>query len=194
MDDHVKFFTTTKYDRLGKWQDPILEAVHRAIPDAKATFVPLPQGNVGLWVTSAAFDSLKEPDREARVRAIVSSLGAGVVNLLSSFHLYTPAEVTKMDRTASFNECFQALQSRLSGPIRYRVFSNPSKHSIEIETPDGTLKAVVHFMDDFLDKIKGRNFHIVAGVLYENGLLTALSKLAGLRTLVVSANGVEEKT
>lgn len=121
MDDRVKFSATVKFDRLGKWQEPIVEAIHRAMPGAK-TYCALPQGNVGLWITSSAFENLQECQREERVREIISSLGRGVVDLLSSFHLYTPEEQAGFDRTAAFNECFQDVTSigiaLYSGQIR----------------------------------------------------------------------------
>lgn len=97
MDD-IRFERSVKVDKLGKMQQPILDAVSRALPGAAPAYAVLPFGNVALIVIWPGFENRDEPARENLVRdALLASLRINVSDYISGIHCWTPREADDIE-------------------------------------------------------------------------------------------------
>jgi hypothetical protein len=79
----IRFETSIKFDVLGKWQQPIIEAVKEALPGSEPGYTALPQGRAGLIVYWKGFKGRDVPERQEMVRNAVGSLGPEVAKKIS---------------------------------------------------------------------------------------------------------------
>lgn len=192
MSDDFHLDIETSFDSLGKWQQPMRNALLSAFPGSRVSYLALPNGVVGLLVISPSFAGQTQAERERRVRGILDTIGLGVEKLISVFHLLTPDENLNLDRQAAFQACYMALNTRLAGDIGFEIIPTKEMYSLEIKAPNQTLKAKVRFAEDFLDAVGGRDFNAAAGILFQAGLFDVLAKRHGSRFFVLHADGLEE--
>jgi len=93
----VTFEYTEKIDSLGKWQQPILDAIFARFPGSKPGFVPLPMGRAGLVVYWKGFHGHDVTERQAMVREPIAELGADALKRVAMIVTLTPEEAAEMN-------------------------------------------------------------------------------------------------
>jgi hypothetical protein len=87
------YLSSHKFDVLGTFQLPILDAIAKALPGADARYAPMPFGKVVLVVTYPGFENRDESQRKRLVRdSIIASLRINPSEYLSGIHCWTPTE------------------------------------------------------------------------------------------------------
>jgi hypothetical protein len=87
------FSSSGKYAVLRQYQQPILDAINKALPGAAAVYAPMPSGKVLLVVVYAGFETRNESEREELVRnSIIASLQINPQDYIAGFHCWTPRE------------------------------------------------------------------------------------------------------
>ena len=89
----VKAEATVTIDSLGKWQQPILDAVKAELHGAKASYTVLPFGRAGLVVYWPGFHGHDVTQRQKIVRDVVRKLSAAADKRISMVLALTPKEV-----------------------------------------------------------------------------------------------------
>lgn len=90
-----------KFGVLGKYQQPILDAISTALPGAAARYAPMPFGKVLLVVTYPGFENSDESVREHLVRnSIIASLRINPSEYLCGIHCWTPSEEAQANKSA----------------------------------------------------------------------------------------------
>jgi hypothetical protein len=84
---------SVKIDALGKWQKPIEDAVRSHFRGAKPSYVPLPNGHVGLVVSWSGFRGHDVAERQAMVRGAIADLGPTAARRISMIVALTPREM-----------------------------------------------------------------------------------------------------
>jgi len=92
----VKAEATVTIDSLGKWQQPILDAVKAELHGAKASYTVLPFGRAGLVVYWPGFHGHDVTKRQEIVRGVVRKLGAAADKRISMIMALTPKEVADL--------------------------------------------------------------------------------------------------
>lgn len=88
-----EFRRTAKFDILGRYQEPIREAVSKALEGAAVDYAPLPFGKVALVVVSPMFKSRSEDERrQLVVTSIIASLRINPDDYLAGILCWTPDE------------------------------------------------------------------------------------------------------
>ena len=93
----MKIDKAIKIRALGKWQQPILEAVKKGLPGSKVGYKVLPAGRAGLIVYWNGFDRHDIPDRQKTVRDVMKTLGPDVAKLVPLIVALTPEEAAGLD-------------------------------------------------------------------------------------------------
>jgi hypothetical protein len=86
-----KFEKTARYDALGRYQQPILDAVSKSLPGAASHYAPLPQGKPALVVVWPGFENRNDGDRKRLVQdSILAALLMGLTDYVAGIHCFTP--------------------------------------------------------------------------------------------------------
>ena len=89
-----------RFDKLGDYQQPMLDALSRALPGAAADYAPLPNGGILLLVTWPGFEGRDESARENLVRdSIMASLKIDSFKYISGIKCWTPSEADEIKAT-----------------------------------------------------------------------------------------------
>jgi hypothetical protein len=87
------FSSSAKYAVLGEYQQPILDAISKALPGAKAGYAPMPNGKVLLVVVYAGFETRNGSEREQLVRDfIIANLKINPQDCIAGIYCWTPRE------------------------------------------------------------------------------------------------------
>ncbi len=82
----------------GRYQQLVNELM-KSLPGASAHLVPLPQGNVALFVVSTHFENMSEDERKQQVQtAVIASSHVSAGDFFSGIHCYTPHEYDELQR------------------------------------------------------------------------------------------------
>ncbi|HEY1680232.1 MAG TPA: hypothetical protein VGF98_01130 [Candidatus Tumulicola sp.] len=94
-----RYEQTVKFDSLGKYQKPILDAVSRSLPGAASHYIPLPMGKASLLVIWNGFENRDDDGRKSLVKtAVLASLQIPLDSFVASVICFTPAEFDKSMR------------------------------------------------------------------------------------------------
>jgi hypothetical protein len=87
------FSSSAKYAVLKQFQQPILDAVSKALPGAHAGYAPMPDGKVLLVVVYAGFETRSESEREQLVRDfIMAHVKINSQDYIAGIRCWTPRE------------------------------------------------------------------------------------------------------
>jgi hypothetical protein len=90
-----KIDVTVRLDVLGKWQQPILDAIERTFSGAKAGYAPLPNGQACLVVQWEGFKGQDNAAREHLIRDVIAGMGSDAPSRVSTVLAQTPDEISR---------------------------------------------------------------------------------------------------
>jgi hypothetical protein len=94
-----RYEQTAKFDSLGRYQKPILDAVSRSLPGAASHYIPLPMGKASLLVIWNGFENRDDDGRKSLVKtAVLASLQIPLESFVAGIQCFTPPEFEKAMR------------------------------------------------------------------------------------------------
>jgi hypothetical protein len=93
----VRIQKVVKLDSLGKWQQPILDAIKTELPRSRSEYTPLPTGNPGLVVLWKGFAGLDVTERQKKVRDVLSNVSVTASKRIPLIITLTPDEAAGRD-------------------------------------------------------------------------------------------------
>jgi len=93
----IRFERSVKIDSLGKWQNPILDAVKENLGGSQASYAVVPFGRAALVVYWKGFEGYDIPERQKIVHEAISALGEDALRRVSMILALTPAEAAELE-------------------------------------------------------------------------------------------------